>query len=481
MLHWLSQLCRLPLKLVRLPYFFYGTGFTVLFLVLLVLLLTTPGDFIHQSIKKHEYYYIIFVSGTYVLTALSAGFFYFRRLYITRNRLANIPREWIPIGKGDVAKRVRRMIVDGFARSARIAYEGHPRDLAKDTLPSRDGRKSGSDSKDSAGSRPATRGEIVAAKPAWGEISHLGWSAPSSPDLPNVHFEPVILELPHLIEAKAVSLAPTDPLYEPPTNADPQNPELPLPDAQAVELLQRPATMGLRDYLSHLTSIGMINPPTLGETFLDLYERARFSPQPLTEPDFRKLMDIFASILRGMKELDMTVLADLNEDAYSKPSSSSSTRSQPASDDPGAEADTDSISTTGTIEHTPFQTPFHTPIPPRGFFSSSYHTPGLSREASEGGSLAGSERSDGSGGTVRTAPSRATKRTKSKHSTRSREARLAASASRHSLRRVQTASSASTSSRRSGGSVIRLAEARGPLDLPYMIEGEGPDVDGEEF
>ena len=373
------------------------------------------------------------------------------------------------------------MIVDGFARSARIAYEGHPRDLAKDTLPSRDGRKSGSDSKESAGSRPATREENAATKPAWGEISHPGWSAPSSPDLPNVHFEPVILELPHLIEAKAVSLAPTDPLYEPPINADPQNPELPLPDARAVEILQRPATMGLRDYLSHLTSIGMINPPTLGKIFLDLYERARFSPQPLTEPDFRKLMDIFASILRGMKELDLTVLADLNEDAYSKPSSSSSIRSGPTSDDPGAEADTDSISTTGTVEHTPFQTPFHTPIPPRGFFSSSYHTPDLSREASEGGSLAGSERSDGSGGTVRTAPSRATRRTKSKHRTRSRETRATASASRHSLRRVQTASSASTSSRRSGGSVIRLAEARGPLDLPYMIEGEGPEVDGEEF
>ncbi|MCJ1354229.1 MAG: hypothetical protein MMC33_004216 [Icmadophila ericetorum] len=475
---------------MHIPYFliFYSTTFTFLSLVLVGLLLITPGDIIYQAYRDKQLYYIFIVAGTYVLTFLIAVLIYSTRLYINKNHLAGIPRAWIPIEKGDVVKTVRRMIVESLARSVSIAYEGHPRDLSQDKLQSRDGGKSGSGSKGSAGLQAATREDVQATRPAWGNISHSGWSSPSSLDLSNVHFEPVILELPHLIEAKAVSLAPPDPLFEPQgTPTDQQNFEPPLPDAQAVEILQRPATMGLRDYFSHLTSIGMINPPTLGKEFLDLYEFARFSTRALTEPDFRKLMDIFASILRGMKELDPAIVADIRvelnegEDAYSQSFSSG-----PASD-AGAEADTDTISTTSTVEHTPFQTPFQTPHPDRGLFSH-YHTPDMSREGSEGtDSLAGSE------GTIRTAPSRATRRTKSKIRNKSRETRATAS-SRHasssnfrrhisesSLRRVETQSSTS-SSKRSGGSVIRLAEARGPLDLPYAISPvESAEPDGGRY
>ncbi len=141
--------------------------------------------------------------------------------------------------------------------------------------------------------------------PVWGNISHDGWSSPTSPDLPSIQYITVILELPHLIEAKAVSLAPSDP----DSSTSP-----PMPDLRAVDLLQRPAPMSLRDYVTHLTSVRVLPATAPILSFLTAYESARFSPITLSEAQFRSLMALFADLLRAMTPPDPALLEGLYDD-----------------------------------------------------------------------------------------------------------------------------------------------------------------------
>ena len=446
---------------MRVPFFriFYSTTFTILLLILLAFLLVTPADCIYQAYKYDQLFNVFIIAGVYLLTAIIAILIYATRRYASKSHLASIPKLWMPIENGDFPIAVRKMIKDAFAKSASVAYEVHPRDIKRDS-----GALEEEGTRDTHGGdgrptqlRAPKSPQQQGTTPRWGIISHPGWSSPSSPDLPHLQYDNVINELPHLIEAKAVSLAPPDPLYtDDNTNLTTSATlEAPPPDALAVELLQRPATMGLRDYFAHLTSIGMINPPKLGASFLQLYERARFSGQALDEQGFRNLMSMFAEILRNLREIDAVILNNLRSEEES---------------DSEVDQDKDSITTTDTVEHTPFHTPFNSPEPDSGGHFG--ERPTLHKEASHG-SLAGSE------GTVRT-PSRshgkqreASRETRSTRSfgwrsTTSQPKRPRREPSRTSLWHVPTNDS-SASSNKSRGSVIRLTEARTVLDLPYAF------------
>lgn len=419
---------------MHIPVFriFYSTTFTILSLITIVLLLVTPGDSIFQAYQNRQLYNIFVIAGVYFLTLVLSILLYASRLYTNRSALASIPKAWIPIEKGDVSKTVRRMVIESLARNARIAYEARPRDLKADEAIPANGDTS------AQGPPEILQGAQHREVRTWGNISHPGWSSPSSADLPNLHFEPVILELPHLIEAKAVSLAPPDPLFE--DDLDPQDPtanQVPLPDALAVELLQRPATMGLRDYFTHLTSLDMINPSSLGPDFLALYEEARFSGHGLEERAFRRLMHIFAEILRGMKELQPDILANLRADEDA------------ASD--VYDGDEASLMTNETVQRTPqpeyYKADEHAP-------SVHDYSPQASRSRSRGQDF------------LHIGPSSPGARRTSTPGTKTQGVPRSDSSS--PIRRVRTrASTAST--QRSAGSVIRLAEARTPLDLPYAI------------
>lgn len=445
----------------HIPFFriFYSTTFTVLSLFLAVLLLITPGDHIRQSFTKREIFHIFIVGGLYLLTLLIAVFIYAGRLYATRSALARIPKE---VNWSEEQGKVGREIRKGLARSATIAYESRPRDLRDEkaergvTRTPRLGRTAeGRQSLDTA----------TSFEPAWGIIAHPGWSSPCSPDLPNLHYEPVILELSHLIEAKAVSLAPSDPLsaHEP---ADlilnPEEAEAPIPDPVAVELLQRPASMSLRDYLSHLAAVGMLDLEPLASDFLTQYEYARYSGQALNEDEFRTLMGIFAEILRGMRPLDAGIVdevrAEMEEEEEEEVMSS---ESGDGDDDEAGYGDAESIRTTETVQRTP-----QPEIYSASASSSAPSSPSTSSPS-------------GTDGTIHTAPSRpAATRNPSSRSRRSALNPSVHQPSLSSLRRVRTDTSGSGYSVRSrAGSVIRLKEARGPLDLPYAIlTGDGEEM-----
>ncbi|KAI1410026.1 hypothetical protein F5Y13DRAFT_79650 [Hypoxylon sp. FL1857] len=292
----------------------YNSVYGLLCLLLAALLLVVPGDFIRQVIfLNHKYINLIVLAIVFVITVLIIFFIYALRLYVTRTVLASIPKTWVPIGKGDTPKDVRKMVVTDLGRSAAIAWAAHPKVIAPATRASslQDGAGETAMSEGRVKEhrkslqlfRPATRKtaeELMGIsfpplRPVWGEIEHDGWGSPSSPDLANVQYSTVLSELPNLIEAKAVSQAPPDPdsATDPPTL-----------DADAVALLQRSPSMTMRDYVVHLISVGVLPGSQDAFEFLDSYERARFSTRPLSNAHFRQLMHLFAELLRSMQPLD---------------------------------------------------------------------------------------------------------------------------------------------------------------------------------
>lgn len=311
----------------RIFHIFYNSSYWLLGLVLFCLILITPADTIRQAIRNHQLYNVFVIAGAYVLTLFLTIIIWATRIWTSRSVLAGIPKTWIPIEKDDVSKNVRKMIVGSLTSSAVTAWDARPRmqppptAIVPEVIPDSNVAEpvtrpsTSSDHKKEGGFLQKRRSltekgdriiVIPPKQPVWGEIEHKGWSSPASPDLPNLQYTSVILELPHLIEARAVSVAPPDP------NSRSQPP---LPDIRAVDLLQRPASMGLRDYIGHLIEVGVITFQAIANEFLIAYEQARFSPQPLSEVEFRKLMKLFAEILRNVQALSPTVLASLDMDS----------------------------------------------------------------------------------------------------------------------------------------------------------------------
>ena len=263
----------------------YRSFYFILYIILLGLLLITPADAIERSLKNGQIYNVWLLIIVSAVTILVICFVYFVRLYVNRTILASIPKTWMPIELGDVKKHVHAMIGEGLQRSALVAFEARPR------IGGREGTQT------AAGQLGVERD---LQRKIWGGIEHKGWASPESPDLPNLQYTTVLAELPNLIEAKALTLAPPDPMVQgPPGSAL---------DPEAVGLLQRPPNLSLRGYIDHLISLGVLAPGDPTNSFLQKYEGARFSTQPLSDAGFRELMHLFAELLRLMTSMDFSLL-----------------------------------------------------------------------------------------------------------------------------------------------------------------------------
>lgn len=307
---------------------FYNSTYSFLSLVLFVLLSVTPIEIIYQIVRQDQLENIFILAGVYLLTALLTLFIYASRLYTNRSVLTAIPKAWVPVEEGEVGKRVRKIIVRNLERSLLVAWDSRPRDARHEL-----GREEIEVSSAMNGQKhslgfyrksqpPQTVVPIDPAHPPWGIIEHRGWSSPTSDDLPNLFFASVVPELPNLIEAKAVSLTSMDGSIEG-TDGSLDT------AARATKLLQRPAAMGVRDYLDHLAALEVINSPAVVAEFSTQYEHARFSTLPLTEGQFRDLIAAFAAVLTSMNEVHPRVLFSLGlaEDKAEVVSLAPSTRS----------------------------------------------------------------------------------------------------------------------------------------------------------
>lgn len=296
----------------RIPFFrvFYSLTYTALYLLTLVFLAITPISMLYNTIKQQALQYAIMIGGAYVLTAIIAIFLYSSRLYTNRSVISAVGKPYVPIEEGEVGKSVRKMIVKQLKRSAIVAWEGRPRDLFGEILW---GEQEGvlPQESDSVNHNDYTVGtEIVVDpnKPPWGHVQHPGWTSPSHQadnKNPHVRFAEVVPELPNLIEARAVSLAPADPVMTPV-----QGQSRPA-DLAVVDLLTRPTNMTMREYLTQLGYLGLIQPPDIGQDFLLQYEKARFGGKPPTTEEFNALMEIFARLLAGMTTMDPAIIREI--------------------------------------------------------------------------------------------------------------------------------------------------------------------------
>jgi hypothetical protein len=394
--------------------------------------LIIPADIIYQSVRSRNsptnIPNVFIIAGAYLLTIVISLFILASRIYTNRVVLKEIPKAYIPVDKGEVPRKVHRMIVKQWERSAIVAWDSRPRDVREELAKAEE--------QDDTLPKSAKERMIIQpdkANAAWGYISHPGWSSPASDELPNLEYWRVFIELPNLIEAKAVSLAPPDPTYLQMISLTSGAGSI--PDARIVALLQRPSTCGLREYLERLTSFGLINPRSLCDTFVTQYENARFSTSSLTESQFAALMSTFSALLTGMTGLDPAFLAP---ELGSSPSTSSltsslnsissqihhrlSTFSGSGPTRPSSRFTHVRSSSTGTVRT----------APSRAFSRSIYHTPSNASLASGSGTLS------------------------STHSGISQLHELAPSPSRSSMR-----------------SVIRVNLAPGPGQLPYHIDYSG--------
>ena len=328
---------------------FYSTSFTLFFIVLIIFAAVTPADSIYESYKRDRLIDIFLIAGVYVFTALVAALIYASRLYTNRSVLKDIPKTFMPIEKDDLpGKRVYRLIQECLERSAVIAYQARPRSkrIEYDTA--------------NAGMRmlalTKTKSSVdQTLEPTWGPIAHPGWSSPASKELPGLEYATVVDELVDLVEAKAVSLAPVDPLSEPgPDGAL-------VPDPRVIDSIARSSSMGMRPYLRHLIEIGVVPENSLTVAFLTAYERARYSSEPLHDEDFHTLMRMFAELLRSMNpvEIDLLDLDDNSDDQsdahFPSHSETSSLQRKPSyhshhsNEDTGSNQSTYSIS--GSVHH----------------------------------------------------------------------------------------------------------------------------------
>ncbi|KAF4978507.1 hypothetical protein FZEAL_5127 [Fusarium zealandicum] len=306
----------------------YRTLYLLLYVVLLGLLIATPGDAIQSSLRNNQLYNIWILVAAYVLTILILTFVFFTRLYINKTDLDSIPKGWVPIEKGDLRSAVYKVVGLGLGRSASIAYESRPRlqtnDSVQDDGDAETTVKLGFDGPQGPAEELVVT--IPRRQPVWGEIEHFGWASPNAPDLPNLEYATVFSELPNLIEGKALTLAPPDPTSQ-------TNP--PLLDADAVALLQRTANMSLRDYMVHLADLGVLEMDSTATQFLSHYEYARFSNRPISNARFKELMHLFANILRAMEPLDPDVLDGGQDEEEDTSSPSSNADPDDVGTDPG--------------------------------------------------------------------------------------------------------------------------------------------------
>ena len=416
----------------------YTSIYLLFYIVLFGLLLITPGDAIERSLGNSQNYNVLIVLVTYIATVVIIVFVYFLRLYITKTAIAAIPKTWVPIDKGDVKDPVHAMIRAGLQRSAVIAYNARPRELP--TGPE-DDQDHNHDHIPEPPTKTAAAGlglRVPPERPVWGNIEHGGWASPYSQDLPNLQYSSVLAELPNLIEAKALTMAPTRPLQD---GAD----SPPVIDPDAAGLLQRLPAMTLRDYLDHLTDLGVVaSEADVAGEFATAYERARFSNRPISNAGFRDLMHLFAELLRSMKPLDL---------GYTGPEDHEGNRAGSYGWGPSETSDMD-IDNDAPLDTNP-------PSPGSSVVSRAATDHSVRRPQLRNSSV--------QAWSFRTAPNTpGSKRTAAALSRQSSNNSFAQSRHPYPASASQGSSASLTSSGSSGGSVIRLAQD-GEGGLPYVL------------
>ncbi|QIW99457.1 hypothetical protein AMS68_004975 [Peltaster fructicola] len=309
--HALVKIRDLPILPFRIPFFriFYSTTYTVIFIITLIFLAITPGSLLFEAFRNTALQYVFIIGGVYILTAIIAIFIYSSRLYTNRSVLAAVGKAYIPIEDGEIGKSVRKLIVGQLERSAVISWESRPRDVKGEiAFAQKEGLTLAASMNES---QVDTIGSIIPIKtrnPPWGDVQHRGWTAPSdvAAELQSdLQFDTIIAELPNLLEARAVSLAPRL-----------QHGREYAPDPRFLEILRRQEKMGMEEYLTQLSYLQLIDLNTDGQDFLTRYRRARFSGVPTSYDEFKLLMLTFGNVMDNILQINPAIAAEIQAQVH---------------------------------------------------------------------------------------------------------------------------------------------------------------------
>lgn len=209
-----------------------------LLLCLIAFIIATPIDTIIQSRNTGQFWNTIIILGAYALTFINAFVIYVLRIVATRRALGVIPHGYYVVQTGSVPWPCVKMIENELERCKTLAEK---------------------------------------ARPAEGSISHPGMMRPTLSKggrLIDTPYEDVIGVSSSMIESKAAALHPS---------------------------FYRPQGMPLREYLSFLQSYGMLPTPSIVTEFAQLYEKARFSGEIMSELEFDVYMESCRKLLVSLR------------------------------------------------------------------------------------------------------------------------------------------------------------------------------------
>jgi len=128
---------------IRIPFFqiWYSSVFLTTAFIAWVATLVSPTDLIWTCIRIKNIPNGIAVGAIYVGTLIIGFFIWASRIYTNRAALKEIPRAYIPVDKGEVPRKVHKMIKRQWARSSIVAWDSRPRDLTKELVDSSQGEE----------------------------------------------------------------------------------------------------------------------------------------------------------------------------------------------------------------------------------------------------------------------------------------------------------------------------------------------------
>jgi hypothetical protein len=216
----------------------YYVSLVFLLLCLIAFVIATPIDTIIQSKNTGQFWNTIIILGAYALTFITAMVIYVLRIVATRRSLNAIPHGYYVVQTGSIPWQCVKMIETELERCKALAEQ---------------------------------------ARPAEGIISHPGMMRPALSKggrLMDTPYEDVIGVSSSMIEAKAAALHPS---------------------------FYRPQGMPLREYISFLQTYGMVPTPSIATEFVNLYERARFSGELMSELEFDIYMESCRKLLVSLR------------------------------------------------------------------------------------------------------------------------------------------------------------------------------------
>lgn len=216
----------------------YYVSLVFLLLCMIAFVIATPIDTIIQSKNTGQFWNTIIILGAYALTFINAMVIYVLRIVATRRALSAIPHGYYVVQTGSIPWQCVKMIETELERCKGLAEQ---------------------------------------AKPAEGMISHPGMMRPALSKggrLMDTPYEDVIGVSSSMIETKAAALHPS---------------------------FYRPQGMPLREYISFLQSYGMVPTPSIASEFVQLYEKARFSGELMSELEFDMYMESCRKLLVSLR------------------------------------------------------------------------------------------------------------------------------------------------------------------------------------